>query len=102
MKEGWRVPALKDTLIRVATFATFLNPTGISLRFLNHPTDRSFDDLKSVHDIMSKVENIVFSGRTRLGTELNDQIVKPLIEKAEQRKLARPLIVLVITDGEVT
>jgi hypothetical protein len=102
MREGWRIPVLKDTLKRVAMFATYLKPTGISLRFLNHHADYSFDDLKSVDEIMNKVEKIEFSGCTKLGTELNDQVVEPLIKKAEQSQLKRPLVVLIITDGEVT
>jgi Mg-chelatase subunit ChlD len=102
MKEEPRIPALKDTLQRVARFATYLQPTGISLRFLNHHTDHTFDGLRSVEKIMDKVENIEFSGSTKLGTELDEQVVKPLIKKAEQRELSRPLIVMIITDGQVT
>lgn len=101
MRQGSRIPVLKDTLRRVARFAMYLKPTGISLRFLNHPADHSFDGLKSVKDIMKKLESIEFSGCSRLGTELNDKVVKPLIKKAEQRQLTRPLVVVIITDGEV-
>ena len=101
MREGSRITVLKDTLERVARFATYLKPTRISLHFLNHTTDHGFDDLKSVEEIMNKVENIGFSGGTRLGTELNEQVVKPLIKKAEQHEIRRPLIVMIITDGEV-
>jgi hypothetical protein len=101
MNEEPRIPALKDTLQRVASFATYLQPTGISLRFLNHRTDHTFDGLTSVEKIMNKIESIEFSGLTMLGTELEEQVVKPLIKKAEQHKLRRPLIVVIITDGEV-
>jgi hypothetical protein len=102
MREGSRIPVLKDTLERVARFAIYLKSTRISLHFLNHTRDHGFDDLKSVEEIMSKVENVGFSGNTRLGTELNEQVVKPLIKKAEQHELRRPLIIMIITDGEVT
>jgi Mg-chelatase subunit ChlD len=102
MQTRQRIPVLKDTLRRVARFATYLKPTGISLRFLNHHTDRTFDDLTSAEKVMNRVENIEFSGSTRLGTELDEQVVKPLIKRAERREFRRPLFVVIITDGEVT
>jgi hypothetical protein len=39
MSEDNRMPALKDTLERVAKFATMLSTDGISLRLLNYDKD---------------------------------------------------------------
>lgn len=101
-----RVEALKSTLQRVSQVATVLEPSGISIRFLNHQHDENgdFDNLDDVNLIMTKV-NIVYrseGGATRLGTVLNRKIVLPMIiNKLQQRSLEKPLIVLIITDGEV-
>jgi hypothetical protein len=103
MMDDNRMPALQDTLERVANFATILNPQGISIRFLNHEGDGSghFDRLRTVEDI-KKMANVPCSGSTRLGGVLNEKIVTPMIlEKAAKGALKKPVIVVIITDGEV-
>ena len=99
-----RIPALEDTLRRVARFATILQPNGISVRFLNHyeGTGGLYDDLKDAEDINRKVALVPFHGNTMLGTVLRHKIVQPMItEKAAVGKLDRPVFVVIITDGEV-
>jgi hypothetical protein len=54
-------------------------------------------------EIMRKVDRVKFSGGTRLGTVLDSKIVQPLvIQKAKNDKFKRPLIAVIITDGEVS
>lgn len=98
------VPALKDTLRRVAHFTTRLQPVGISIRFLNHDEGdgRGYDDLVDVDEIAKKVDGVPFSGGTRLGEVLNEKIVQPMIiDKIIAGKLERPMFVVIITDGKV-
>lgn len=98
------IPALNDTLRRVAHFATILQPKGISIRFLNHDEGdgRKYDDLVDAHDIALKVRSVPFKGNTRLGQVLNDKIVYPkIINKILSDTLERPVFVVIITDGQV-
>ena len=98
------VPALKDTLRRVAQITTRLQPVGISIRFLNHDEGdgRRYDDLVDVDDIAKKVDSVPFFGNTRLGQVLNDKIVQPMIiDKIIEGKPERPVFVVIITDGKV-
>ena len=98
------IPALRDTLRRVAYFATRLQPKGISIRFLNHDegVGKSFDDLTDAHDIDMKVASVPFQGNTRLGEVLDAKIVQPMIlKKVQSGKLERPVFVVLITDGQV-
>ena len=99
------IPALKDTLRRVAKFATILQPKGISVRFLNHNEGirKDFDDLKNADDIGMKVAQVPFYGNTRLGTVLRDKIVQPMVvQKAAAGQLDKPVFVIIITDGQVS
>ncbi|KAL8703771.1 MAG: hypothetical protein Q9225_008110, partial [Loekoesia sp. 1 TL-2023] len=99
-----RIPALKDTLRRVAQFTTILQPDGISVRFLNfhEGTGSQFDNLTDADDIYRKVAQVPFSGSTMLGTVLKHKIVEPMIiQKVSIGKLEKPLFVIIITDGEV-
>ena len=103
--DAQRVPALFDTLRRVAQFTTILEPKGISVRFLNHDegTGRHYDDLTDAHNIMMKVAQVPFHGNTRLGQVLHEKIVQPMIiQKAVLGKLKKPVFVIIITDGEVS
>lgn len=98
------IPALNDTLRRVAHFATILQPKGISIRFLNYDegNGRKYDDLVDAHEIATKVASVPFSGGTRLGQVLNDKIVYPkIINKILSDTLERPVFVVIITDGQV-
>ena len=97
--------ALKDTLQRMAKIANSLDKHGISLRFINHPDDSNghFDKLTSPEEVMSRVSDIYPTGATNIGTVLNTKIVKPMIiDKAKATTLRKPVMVTIITDGEVS
>ena len=105
MSESQRIPALIDTLRRVARFATLLQPKGISVRFLSHDkgTERYYDDLTEAHDIAVKVTKVPFYGNTRLGEVPDRKIVQPIIiQKIESGEVERPVFVVLITDGQVS
>ena len=105
MSQDNRMPALKDTLGRVATLATILNPDGISLRVLNYDKDENgdFDHLVTEKSITERLERVQCGGDTKLGTILEKKIITPMIlDKARNVILKKPVIVVIITDGEVT
>lgn len=103
MNVGNRIPALQETIKRVSEFATCLEPSGMSIRFLNFGRDGDFNNLTDVNDIMQKVQMVDYEGNTRLGQWLQIKIVGPMIiQKAESNTLQKPVIVAVITDGEVS
>jgi hypothetical protein len=102
MRHGSRRQALEDTLERVAKITTHLEPLGISLRFLNYNQDGGFNKLVDEEDIKKKVKGVKSEGPTKLGTVLNEKIVQPfIIQKAIEGSFKRPVIVIIITDGEV-
>jgi len=103
MKSEDRFIALEDTLRRVATFATILSPDGISVRILNYSGDEQgwWDNLKTVADVNKRMKKIDYEGRTPLGTRLSSKILEPMIlSKAKYGSLRKPVIVVIITDGE--
>jgi hypothetical protein len=103
MAKDDRLGVLKDTLQRVTKFATILQPKGISLRFLNYSNDGDLNELKEEKDIMSIVNSVNVSNGTPLGEMLNTKIVQPMIiDKAVAGCLEKPVIVVIITDGEAS
>jgi hypothetical protein len=60
MRQGQRIPALLNTLQSVTAWATRLEPSGVSVRFLNFAGDMNeeYDNIKSgnkLADIVHKV-----------------------------------------------
>jgi hypothetical protein len=105
MNEEDRILALRDTLGRVAKFATILSSSGISIRMLNYKGDGngSWDHLSTVDDVIRKMDKVWYIGGTPLGTRLWEKILGPLIiDKASLGKLEKPVIVVIITDGEAS
>ncbi|OCL09002.1 hypothetical protein AOQ84DRAFT_272414, partial [Glonium stellatum] len=103
MEQENRMLALGETLKRVAAFATILSDYGISVRFLNYDEDCNgeFDNLTKLRDIEKKLGRVPCGGDTRLGTVLKDKILKPMVlSKARRDMLKKPIIVVIITDGE--
>lgn len=105
MHEEDRIPALRDILGRVAMFATILSPDGISVRILNYDEDTGgrWDNLKTVDEIERRMRQVNYVGDTRLGSLLWSKVVMPMIlDKAQRRTLKKPVIVVIITDGEAS
>jgi hypothetical protein len=103
MKEEDRIQSLQDTLGRVATLATTLSPDGISVRTLHHGRDMDgqWDNLRSAEDIKNRMNEVVWEGLTPLGTILSKKVLEPMVLcKARNRSLKKPVIVVIITDGE--
>jgi hypothetical protein len=47
------------------------------------------------------VKMVPYSGSTRLGQKLQSKIVRPITKKAKDNALLKPVIVAIVTDGEV-
>ncbi|KKZ62052.1 hypothetical protein EMCG_03514 [[Emmonsia] crescens] len=98
MKTENRIEVLEDTCQRVADIATFLQPQGISLRFLN--SSGNFDGLVHKEDIKNKVNSVQYDGVTQLGTMLQSKIIQPfIVNKINTKTFTKPLITIIITDG---
>jgi hypothetical protein len=105
MQSENRIPALQETVHNIAKFTTKLEPSGISIRFLNFDQDEGgdFNNLNDPDDIDRKVKMVNNHGPcTMLGIELNQKVVRHIVTKAKSDVLRKPVIVAIITDGEVT
>ena len=102
MQKHQRKLALCHTLYSVAWWATRLDFTGISVRFLNSNTDRKLNKLFSARQINDMVKKEGHAEGTLLGRRLDEKIIQPMIiEPARRKTLERPVLVVMITDGEV-
>jgi hypothetical protein len=101
MTRGNRIPALQETVKNIAKWATQLEPSGISIRFLNYKSDTNCDHLTSADNIEQIVRMVPYSGSTRLGQKLQSKVVGPITKKAKDNALLKPVIVAIVTDGKV-
>lgn len=104
MNIGNRIPTLVKTLQSVADWATRLEPTGISLRFLNYENDGDgkFDNLVELEQIKDMCYLVQFEGGTDLGAILRKKIFKRRLLEQKRVGVNKPLIVAIITDGEAS
>jgi hypothetical protein len=103
MNEEDRIQSLQDTLGHVATLATTLSLDGISVRTLHYDGDMDgqWDNLQTAEDIKIRMDKVVCDGRTPLGTILSRKVLEPMVlNKARHGLLKKPVIVIIITDGE--
>ncbi|KAH1447372.1 hypothetical protein KXX16_000009 [Aspergillus fumigatus] len=93
---------LENTLLKLARLSTLLAPGGISIRSPNHwwGYNGDSDNLLTAEAVRRQFAEVSFYGRSKLGTTLRKKIVQPMIRKAEERTLKRPVITMIITDGE--
>jgi hypothetical protein len=102
MKEDERAQSQKELVKRIASITTRLVPDreGIELRFINHETTFSKPNMNQIEIIMSDVR---LDGWTEIGTNLRRKILEPLVrEPLNSRRLSRPLLISIITDGHPT
>ncbi|EPS41458.1 hypothetical protein H072_4651 [Dactylellina haptotyla CBS 200.50] len=98
-----RITRLKLTLRKITELATLIEPSGISIRFINHEEDGNWDQIRSQGYLDSLLETVEWGGFTNIGTELNDKIIQPMvIDKMRDGAFKKPLIVIAITDGDPT
>jgi len=96
-QNGERIKTLTTTLQRVAWTYSFVSEVGgiVSIKYLNQKKGNRKVKAGHVADI---IKSLRFQGLTPLGTELRNKVLK---EYADAEKMKRPLLVVVITDGEI-
>ena len=111
MNEADRIDSIVEVARRITEIATYLVPDdeGVVLRFLNsRKTERDLyehEDYKKIKsaDVAAKMIRAAdYDGCTMLGTELRNQILTPYVyEPLEKGPLPRPVLISILTDGEV-
>lgn len=102
---GERIQDLKVILGRVAYAATLFDDDGIQVRFMN--AQASLVDPSMLNSIRSEQQasdlagQAKYAGLTPLGTQLQAQILEPLVlQPARRGQLQKPVLVITITDGQ--
>lgn len=91
----------KSIVQRISKIAQTYNSSGISIRFINFEKDDAYNNL-SHGEIDSTFASVSPDGTTRLGTKLLEKVVIPfVIEPARKMELKKPVLISIITDGEV-
>ena len=108
MNHGNRISDMIEVVTRITDITTHLVPDddGIIIRFLNTGTNEQelysqYGKIRTMPQAASMVSAAKYAGSTRLGTHLEAQVLKPYIYDFVDsgRKLERPLLISVITDG---
>jgi len=98
-ENGERVDDLRFILSRVADVASVFDDDGISVRFMN--SNVSGDFVRTPAEAETLVATVPFGGMTPLGTNLERKVFEPLvIQQVRRGTLRKPVLALVITDGE--
>lgn len=95
---GERKKTLEQILHEITRVYDLANPTGLTaVRFLNATRWR-----KNVRnsDVASLLKDRVYNGATMIGTELQRKVLDKFVFVGEP--MLKPLIVMTITDGEVS
>jgi len=96
-QSGERIKTLKNTLKAIAGLYSLMSRGRgiVAVKFLNQRQGY----LKVKPGQVSKlIDQVTFHALTRIGTELRNKVLN---EYANVRKMKRPLLVIIITDGEI-
>ncbi|KAF8463916.1 hypothetical protein BDZ91DRAFT_296920 [Kalaharituber pfeilii] len=91
---------LKETVKRLVPLATRLNEDSVSLRFINFNGDSKMDQVRE-NKIDEILDGIKPFGGTMIGAALDRKVVQPLLDILKDGNALKPLLVSIITDGEV-
>lgn len=101
-ENGSRVDDLKFILSKVAGIATLFDDDGVVVRFINSNPNGG-DGIRDGADVESLVAKVPFRGSTPLGEKLDAKVIQPLVlDQAYRGTMAKPVLVLTITDGVPT
>jgi len=102
MKLDGRYDMMRKTILKISDVCTAFRDEGISIKFLNFKEDKDYNGIRDRRRLDEVICNIHPKGGTRLGTVLRNKIIEPLIiQKAKEKSLERPVLVTIITDGQV-
>lgn len=95
---GRRISALRRFIAAITHIYAYScngqNGKVLSIQFLNSDEGKDNVDSQAARRMLAVHE---YAGVTRIGTELRKKILTPLVNE----HMKRPLIVIIITDGEV-
>lgn len=96
-----RRDALAGILKRAADAAARFDPDGMEVAWMNAPVHQRIHNVQEADQLTSRC---AYDGRsTPMGSSLESKILEPLVlQPAQQGRLAKPALVLVITDGRPT
>eukprot|EP00842_Homolaphlyctis_polyrhiza_P006629 jgi/Hompol1/6968/HPOL_000871-RA len=99
---GGRISQLRLILSRIADVATlFDSKSGVELIFMNSAVQgEGIRSSRQVEEILLKAE---FKGMTPIGTQLKAKLIDPFVlEPAKSQSLEKPVLAIILTDGEPT
>ena len=91
---------LRELVHRIIPLATRLNENGVGLRFINYDGDANMDAIKE-DQVDAILNGISPTGGTMIGAALDRKVVQPIITSLGLAASLNPLLVTIITDGEV-
>ncbi|KAI3488841.1 hypothetical protein L1887_47040 [Cichorium endivia] len=96
-----RRDALAGILKRAADAAARFDPDGMEVAWMNAPVHQRIHNVQEADQLTSRC---AYDGRsTPMGSSLESKLLEPLVlQPAQQGRLAKPALVLVITDGRPT
>ncbi|MCJ1431261.1 hypothetical protein MMC27_000612 [Xylographa pallens] len=102
---GERKKDLQLILARVAYAASLFDDDGIQVRFMNAAEAQvdpaRLNGIRTEEQAEALVMHAKYRGLTPLGTQLRAQVIEPLvIQPARRGQLRKPVLVVVITDGQ--
>lgn len=96
-----RIKSQEIFVSRVSKIILPLALEGISVRFINHPVE-TYENIDSVDTLKRLIKRVKYEGDTQIGRMMKKKILNPMvIEKSRDGPLKTPLLIIVITDGEV-
>ncbi|KAK4058351.1 hypothetical protein OIO90_000509 [Microbotryomycetes sp. JL221] len=100
-EHGTRIDDLRLVVERATAAATLFDHDGISMRWMN--SEMSADHVATTQMALQFLERNPMSGMTPLGTNLSRKVLEPLLLRpAQQSSLKKPVLVIMVTDGEPT
>ncbi|WOO81659.1 uncharacterized protein LOC62_03G005182 [Vanrija pseudolonga] len=97
---GARIEELKSILAHITAACTLLDEDGIAVRFFNSNVEGN--NIKAESQVGELVDRAKNTSGTPMGTSLDEKVLKPLLVKPAKsliKKLKKPLLIIVITDG---
>jgi hypothetical protein len=97
---GERIKTLKKVLKEVAAIYENARDEGIlSIKFLNASQGKKDVTTPKLNAEPGPLSHIRWSGITKIGTQLENRILKNFVYG---KKMTKPLLVMIITDGDVS
>eukprot|EP00842_Homolaphlyctis_polyrhiza_P001505 jgi/Hompol1/2355/HPOL_005967-RA len=100
-QDGERIDDLKFIISKIAEVTTVFDLDGVSIRFMN--SNVHAEGIRTAAQVEEIVSRVHWAGLTPLGTQFAAKIVQPFVIKpATMGTLPKPVLAIIITDGEPT